>query len=66
MYAQDFSPLADRYLLLGDPDTAVARLAEFAEAGVDRVLLAVAADGDDRRRVLDTLATELLPRVHAL
>jgi len=66
MYAQDFSPLADRYLLLGDPDTAVARLAEFAEAGVDRVLLAVAADGDDRRRVLDTLASEVLPRVHAL
>jgi probable F420-dependent oxidoreductase len=66
MYAQDFSPLADRYLLLGDPDTAVARLAEFAEAGVDRVLLAVAADGDDRRRVLDTLASELVPRVHAL
>lgn len=61
-YAQDVEPLADRYLLVGDPDAVVARLAAFADAGVEQVLIAVAArDAADRRRVLDTLAADVLP-----
>ncbi|MQA14881.1 MAG: LLM class flavin-dependent oxidoreductase [Pseudonocardiaceae bacterium] len=62
-YAQDFTPLADRYLLLGTPDDAARRLAEFADAGADRVLIQVAAPPADRQRVVDTVAAELLPRV---
>lgn len=66
-YAQDFEPLADRYLLVGDPNRVVARLAEFAAAGVAQVLIAVAArDPDDRRRVLDTLVADVLPAVQEL
>lgn len=66
VYDQDFAPLADRYLLLGDPDTVVARLAEFADAGVSRVLLAIAAPPAERPRIVEAIATEVLPRVREL
>lgn len=62
-YRQDFSALADRYLLLGRPGDVVARLNEFAEAGVDSVLLQIAAD--DRTRVLESLARDVLPALRA-
>lgn len=62
-YAQDFAPLADKYLLLGTPDDAAARLQEFAGAGADRVLIQAAAPPEDQQRVVDTIAGELLPRV---
>jgi probable F420-dependent oxidoreductase len=60
-YAQDFSRLADRYLVLGSPDQVVARLHEFADAGADRVLLQLACPSDARSRVLETLAEAVLP-----
>lgn len=66
-YQQDFRPLADRYLLLGNPAAAAARLGEFREAGVESVLLQIAADSaDDRRRIRDTLAREVLPALRDL
>ncbi|MFC4943119.1 LLM class flavin-dependent oxidoreductase [Pseudonocardia sp. GCM10023141] len=65
-YAQDFAPLADRYLALGTPDRVAARIAEFAEAGATRVILQVAAGPADRRRAVGTISDELLPRVRAL
>ncbi len=65
-YAQDFTPLADKYLLLGTPDDAAARLQQFADAGADRVLIAVAAPPEDRQRVVDTVAEQLLPRIRRM
>jgi len=65
-YAQDFAPLADRYLALGTPERVAARIAEFAEAGAARVMVQVAAEPADRSRVLRTIADDLLPRVRAL
>lgn len=62
-YDQDFAPLAGRYLLLGDPDTAVARLREFADAGAETVLIQVAAHGADRERVVRTVSEQVLPAV---
>ena len=41
-YAQDFSKLAPRYALAGDPAQCVARLAEYINAGAERVVLAPA------------------------
>lgn len=66
IYAQDFAPLADRYLFLGRPDDVVSRLAEFAEAGADRVVFSVAAPAEDRPRVVRALAEEVGPAVAAL
>jgi alkanesulfonate monooxygenase SsuD/methylene tetrahydromethanopterin reductase-like flavin-dependent oxidoreductase (luciferase family) len=63
-YQQDFTRLADRYLLLGDPARLVSRLGEYADAGVDTVLLQPAASpGDDRERVVAAIADEVLPRL---
>ena len=61
-YHQDFSALADRYLLLGDPESVAARLAKFAEAGVETVVLQVAAESSsDRQRIISSLAEAVIP-----
>ena len=65
-YDQDFTPLADRYLLLGDPDAVLDRLRAHAEAGVEQVLVQVAADAPDRPAVIDTLAEHVLPAAREL
>jgi hypothetical protein len=45
IYAQDFDPLADRYLLHDDPDMVVARLAEHHAAGAGAVIFSAACAG---------------------
>jgi len=65
-YAQDFAPLADRYLALGTPDQVAARIAEFAEAGASTVLIQPAAEPGDRQRVVRTISEDVLPRVREL
>jgi probable F420-dependent oxidoreductase len=56
-YHQDFAPLADRYLLIGTPESVAARLDEFAGAGVESVLLQIAAGNrKDRGRVIESIA----------
>ncbi|MFJ6263338.1 LLM class flavin-dependent oxidoreductase [Rhodococcus erythropolis] len=65
-YSQDFTGLADRYLVLGTPDEVVARFREFADAGADRVLIQLACEPEDRERVMATLAREVLPRLQAI
>jgi alkanesulfonate monooxygenase SsuD/methylene tetrahydromethanopterin reductase-like flavin-dependent oxidoreductase (luciferase family) len=65
-YNQDFTALADRYLLVGNPSHMTARLADFAAAGVETVILQIAATDDaDRQRIVNTLA-DLLPALHNL
>jgi probable F420-dependent oxidoreductase len=61
-YRQDFSNLADRYLLIGGPDEVAERISDFAEAGVETVLCQVAADNPaDRDRIINALAASILP-----
>jgi probable F420-dependent oxidoreductase len=64
-YAQDFTRLADRYLVLGTPDEVAVRLREFGDAGADRILLQLACEPAQRPRVMTTLAREVLPRLRA-
>ena len=65
-YKQDFTALADRYLLVGDPSHVIARLKDYAAAGVETVILQIAATDDaDRQRIVNTLA-EHLPVIHSL
>jgi probable F420-dependent oxidoreductase len=64
-YNQDFAPLADRYLLLGQPESVAARINEFAYAGAESVLFQIAANGrEDRRRIIDTIARLILTHPH--
>jgi alkanesulfonate monooxygenase SsuD/methylene tetrahydromethanopterin reductase-like flavin-dependent oxidoreductase (luciferase family) len=63
MYDQDFEPLADRYLVLGDPESVVERLRAFGAAGAETVVVAIAAPETDRSRVVGTLVKDVLPRV---
>jgi len=66
-YSQDFSPLADRYLLIGSPDAVVERLAQFRSAGVDTVIIQIAADSAEHRsRIVETFASRVLPIVRDL
>jgi alkanesulfonate monooxygenase SsuD/methylene tetrahydromethanopterin reductase-like flavin-dependent oxidoreductase (luciferase family) len=66
-YNQDFSMLADRYLLIGAPDAVAERLAQFAAAGVDTVLIQIAADSTEHRsRIIETFASRVLPTVRNL
>jgi alkanesulfonate monooxygenase SsuD/methylene tetrahydromethanopterin reductase-like flavin-dependent oxidoreductase (luciferase family) len=62
-YHQDFSPLADRYLLHGDPDQVTARLAEYAAAGASTVIFSPACAPQRRREVAALFAETVLPRL---
>lgn len=65
-YRQDFSRMADRYLLLGNPESVVRRLDEFRDAGVESVLVQPAAtNAADRERILRCLSEQVLPRIAA-
>ena len=63
IYRQDFEPLADRYLLHGDPDMVVARLAEYHAAGVDTVIFSAACTPDRRQAVTRLFAESVLPHL---
>ncbi|HEX3751173.1 MAG TPA: LLM class flavin-dependent oxidoreductase [Streptosporangiaceae bacterium] len=65
-YAQDFEPLADRYLLHGDPDTVVARLAEYQAAGAGTVIFSPACAPERWDEVVARFAEEVLPRLSQL
>jgi probable F420-dependent oxidoreductase len=64
VYQQDFEPLADRYLLHGDPDAVLRRLREYFEAGArDVVFSAAASSPAERAEMLELFAAEVLPEV---
>jgi probable F420-dependent oxidoreductase len=66
-YRQDFSTLADRYLLIGTPEDVTERLAQFAAVGVDTVLIQIAADSAEHRsKIAETFASRVLPGVRNL
>jgi alkanesulfonate monooxygenase SsuD/methylene tetrahydromethanopterin reductase-like flavin-dependent oxidoreductase (luciferase family) len=62
-YAQDFEPLADRYLLHGDPDLVLARLAQYADAGAGTVIFSAACPPERRPAVTALFAEAVLPRL---
>jgi alkanesulfonate monooxygenase SsuD/methylene tetrahydromethanopterin reductase-like flavin-dependent oxidoreductase (luciferase family) len=63
VYQQDFTRLADRYLLHGDPDRVVARAREYADAGADTVVFSPVGEGDRRCEVVDLFTESVLPRL---
>lgn len=63
VYQQDFTRLADRYLLHGDPGRIVARAREYAEAGADTVIFSPVGAGARRRQIVDLFTAEVLPEI---
>jgi alkanesulfonate monooxygenase SsuD/methylene tetrahydromethanopterin reductase-like flavin-dependent oxidoreductase (luciferase family) len=58
-YHQDFTRLADRYLLFGRPEDVSARLGEYRDAGAESVIFGLACEESARARQLDMLAHEV-------
>jgi probable F420-dependent oxidoreductase len=65
VYQQDFAPLADRYLLHGDPDRVLARAREYADAGAETLVFSPVGAGARRREVVDLFTAAVLPRLTA-
>lgn len=65
-YRQDFTDLADSYLVCGNPRQVIDRLSAYAEAGAQDLVFAPACPADDRDRVTETFATEVLPALRTI
>ena len=63
VYSQDFTPLADRYLLHGDPDRVVARALEYADAGAETLVFSPSGEGARRQAAVDLFTAAVLPRL---
>jgi probable F420-dependent oxidoreductase len=61
-YAQDFTPLADRYGIIGTPAQCAEQLERFVEAGCRYFLMNAICDLADEREQLEVMAAEILPR----
>jgi probable F420-dependent oxidoreductase len=66
VYQQDFSRLADRYLLHGDPDRVAARAREYADAGAETLIFSPVGEGGRRHEIVDLFTRSLLPQLHRL
>jgi probable F420-dependent oxidoreductase len=63
VYQQDFDPLADRYLLHGDPDRVAVRAREYADAGAETLVFSPVGAGAQRESVVDLFTAAVLPRL---
>ena len=63
VYQQDFTKLADRYLLHGDPDRVVARAHEYADAGAETIIFSPVGEGARRREIVTLFTESVLPRL---
>ncbi|WP_158550694.1 LLM class flavin-dependent oxidoreductase [Geodermatophilus sp. TF02-6] len=63
VYGQDFSALADRYLLHGDPDRVAGRAREYADAGAGTLVFSPVGEGGVRAGIVDLFTTAVLPRL---
>lgn len=61
-YAQDFTPLADRYGVFGTPDQCVEQLDRFRRAGCSYFILSPSCPPEEEREQLEMMAAEILPR----
>lgn len=61
IYGQDFSRAVDRYVPTGTPAQVAARLADYAAAGAESVVLVPACPAEDRARMVRAFTEDLLP-----
>jgi len=60
IYQQDFAPLADRYLLHGDPERVAERAREYADAGADTLVFSPVGAGDRRTEIVGLFSRAVL------
>ena len=60
-YAQDFSQIAGRYALWGNPDDCRKRLKEYVDAGARTVMISWACRHEDIDQNLELFAKEVAP-----
>ncbi|HEV8437450.1 MAG TPA: LLM class flavin-dependent oxidoreductase [Methylomirabilota bacterium] len=61
-YAQDFTPMAERYGILGTPSQCAEQLERFVEAGCRYVLMNPISDLPDQREQIERIAADIVPR----
>jgi alkanesulfonate monooxygenase SsuD/methylene tetrahydromethanopterin reductase-like flavin-dependent oxidoreductase (luciferase family) len=66
VYQQDFTRLADRYLLHGDPDRVVARAREYADAGAETLIFSPVGEDGRRQEIVDLFTDSVLPQIQSL
>jgi probable F420-dependent oxidoreductase len=64
-YAQDFTPLAQKYGIIGTPAQCVEQLGRFVDAGCRYFLMNPICDVADEREQLETIAADVIPRLRA-
>lgn len=62
-YQQDFTNLADRYLLHGTPERVAARIAEYRDAGAEYLVFAPVGDAQRRSEIVANFARKVLPAI---
>ena len=66
VYQQDFTRLADRYLLHGDPDRVTTRALEYQDAGAETLIFSPVGEGSRRREIVDLFTQSVLPRIQPI
>lgn len=61
-YAQDFTPLAERYGIIGTPSQCAEQIERFVQAGCRYFLMNPIAEHQDQRERIETIASEIVPR----
>ena len=64
-YAQDFTPLADRYGVIGTPSQCIEQIQRFRAAGCAYFLLNPIGPIEEERDQLEVIAAEILPHFRA-
>ena len=62
-YAQDFTPLADRYGVFGTPDQCIEQLQRFQRAGCSYFIFSPSCPPEEEREQLEMMAAEIVPRL---
>ncbi|SRR6266508_475747 len=61
-YSQDFTPLAERYGIIGTPSQCAEQIERFVQAGCRYFLMNPIAERQDQRERIETIAAEIVPR----
>ncbi|WP_134324145.1 LLM class flavin-dependent oxidoreductase [Cumulibacter soli] len=62
-YQQDFTPLADKYLVHGSPQQVTDRIGQYLDAGAETVIFAPVGDEALRSQIVDTFAEAVVPHL---
>lgn len=63
VYQQDFTPLADKYLIHGSPQQVLDRIGQYLDAGAETVIFAPVGDTARRAEIFRTLAAGVVPHL---